>query len=66
MIPTLLGIIEIIKSNDSMIPNPKVGLSDCEILLPSQLYDATYHDYDNYHDVTTLHASIALYVYNFV
>ena len=63
MIPTLLGIIEI---NESMIPNPKVGLSNCEILVPSQLYDATYHDYDNYHDVTTLHASIALYVYNFV
>ena len=32
-----------------------LGLSDCDILLLSQLWDATYLaiDYDNYHDVIT-------------
>lgn len=30
-----------------------IGLDDCKILLPSRLWDTTYRNYDNNHDVIT-------------
>ena len=41
-------------------------LNDCEILLLSRLWDATYHDYDNYHDgIIITYISVIVHAYFF-